>query len=54
MASLGPGAPTDPRITVSKDKVLLIGQTSLGNVYEFPVPAVPPPPIELVFWRQIF
>jgi type IV pilus assembly protein PilY1 len=51
---LGPGIPTDPRITVSKNKVVLIGQTSLGNVFEYDVPAEPPPPIELVFWRQIF
>jgi type IV pilus assembly protein PilY1 len=51
---LGPGAPTDPRITISKDKVVLIGQTSLGNVFEFDAPVTPPPPVETVFWRQIY
>ncbi len=51
---LGPGAPTDPRISISKDKVVLIGQTSMGNIFEFDVPAEPPPPIELVFWRQLY
>ena len=51
---LGPGAPTDPQISISKDKVVLIGQTSQGYVYEFDVPVDPPPPIELVFWRQLY
>ncbi len=51
---LGPGAPTDPQISISKDKVVLIGQTSQGYVFEFDVPVDPPPPIELVFWRQIY
>jgi type IV pilus assembly protein PilY1 len=49
-----PGAPTDPAISISKDKVVLIGQTSEGVVYEFDVPVEPPPPIELVFWRQLY
>ena len=51
---LGPGAPTDPRISLSKDKVVLIGQTSQGYVFDFDVPVDPPPPIELVFWRQLY
>ena len=51
---LGPGAPTHPRIIITSYKVVLIGQTSLGNVFEFDVPAAPPPPVELIFWRQLF
>ena len=51
---LGPGAPTHPRITITSYKVVLIGQTSLGNVFEFDVPTDPPPPVELIFWRQLF
>ena len=44
--------PTHWSISISKDKVILIGQTSLGNVFEVDVPADPPPPVELIFWRQ--
>jgi hypothetical protein len=51
---LGPGAPTDPRISITKDKVVLIGQTSQGVIYELDVPVTPPPPVELVFWRQLY
>ncbi len=50
----GPGAPTDPSISFSKDKVVLIGQTSMGNMFEFDVPVDSPPPVELVFWRQLY
>ncbi|MFQ5513572.1 MAG: pilus assembly protein [Myxococcota bacterium] len=52
--TLGPGAPTNPRITVALNKVVIVGQTSLGNIFEFEVPATPPPPIDLVYWRQLF
>ena len=51
---LGPGAPTDPRISITKDKVVLIGQTSQGIIYKVDVPVTPPPPVELVFWRQLY
>jgi Tfp pilus tip-associated adhesin PilY1 len=51
---LGPGAPTHPRITITSYKVVLIGQTSMGNIFEFDVPVTPPPPVELIFWRQLF
>jgi type IV pilus assembly protein PilY1 len=51
---LGPGAPSDPSITISEDKVVLIGRTSQGSVFEFDVPVTPPPPVELIFWRQRF
>jgi hypothetical protein len=51
---LGPGAPTHPRVTITSYKVVLIGQTSLGNVFEFDVPVTPPPPVELIYWRQLF
>ena len=51
---LGPGVPSSPNITISGDKVVLIGRTSAGNVFEFDVPATPPPPVELIFWRQVY
>jgi len=51
---IGPGVPGDPRITISKDKVQVVGRTSTGSVFQLDVPADPPPPIELVFWRQLY
>ncbi|MCP4004469.1 MAG: hypothetical protein GY725_09770 [bacterium] len=56
---LGNGAPTDPRVSVSRDSngnmiVELVGQTSLGEVLKLPVPADPPPPFSNVYWRQRF
>ena len=58
-AELGNGAPTDPRISVSHGEdgtahVELIGQTSVGEVFKMPVPATPPKPVEVVYWRQRF
>jgi type IV pilus assembly protein PilY1 len=58
-AELGNGAPTDPRISVSHGEdgtahVELIGQTSVGEVFKMPVPAKPPKPVEIVYWRQRF
>jgi len=51
---IGPGVPSDPRITISKDKVQIVGRTSTGAVIQLDIPADPPPPIELVFWRQLY
>jgi len=51
---VGPGVPGDPRITISKDKVQIVGRTSTGALIQLDIPADPPPPIELVFWRQLY
>ncbi|MFQ5515143.1 MAG: pilus assembly protein [Myxococcota bacterium] len=53
-AYIGPGAPSDPRISVSKDQVLLIGKTSTGSIFSLDVPSSPPLPVELVYWRTLF
>jgi type IV pilus assembly protein PilY1 len=55
--TLGNGAPTDPKISVSTNSdgetvVQLIGQTSLGEIAKIPVPAKTQGPVELIYWRQ--
>ncbi len=52
--SVGNGAPTDPRVTISDSGVALIGQTSTGEVIQLPVPVDPPDRVKRVYWRQRF
>ena len=53
-AYLGPGAASDPQIMVVDDRIVVIGQTSIDSVFEFDLPADPPPSMMRVFWRQLF
>jgi len=57
--TLGNGAPTDPRITVSKDAdgkivVKITAQTSMGEILHPDGGGGPFDPVEMVYWRQNF
>jgi type IV pilus assembly protein PilY1 len=57
--ALGNGAPSDPRLTVSRDEhgnmvVKVTTQTSTGGIPPSDVTGLSFDPVELIFWRQSF
>lgn len=52
--SIGSGAPSDPRITISRQGNQLYIQTSNGRLVKTAPPPNSTPPVQTIYWRQNF
>ncbi len=53
-SSLGPGAPTDPKITISTNGDYIYVQTSAARLVRIDAPPRSDPLVSTIYWRQIF